>query len=111
MSDYTIKQGDTWPPLHAVLSDADGPINLATADRVDFKMLSEDGTDGVFGACEVTNATGGEVRYLWADEDLESPGSYRVEFQITWVHGGIQTVPNANYGLVVVVEDLDVEAP
>lgn len=94
MADYTIKAYSTWPPLSAVLSDANGPIDLSTATSV---TLFLEGTLGglITGPCTITDATAGTVQFPWAAGDTDVADTYELEFKIIWSAGGDQRVPNA----------------
>lgn len=112
MADITIKRGDTRPVLvrnlKQVIDDVETAINLTTATAVMFHLKRLDGTGGLLGGtCVVTNAAAGEVTYTWATADTLSTAEYNGEFQITWTGGGIETVPNASWITISVLEDLD----
>src|ERR1700733_8450843 len=94
--DLTIKQGDTWPPLAAILSDANGPIDLSTATTIEIWMKGISGTV-VSGLCTPVDAAAGSIIYSWGPTDTAVPDTYNVEFEITWSGGGEETVPNDSY--------------
>lgn len=104
MADFTIKQNDTWPPLVAILSNQDGPIDLTTAAQV--KMYLRGTTVTINGTCSITNAAAGEVTYTWAVGDLAVNGNYDGEFEITWASGKKETVPNDGYFSFTILDDL-----
>lgn len=106
MANLVVKANDTYPPITAVLSDANGPINLTTATTVMFIMKSSTGVM-VSGTCTITSPTAGQVQYLWATSDLAVIGQYEVEFEIHWSGGGIQTVPNAETANPTIEVDRD----
>ena len=54
----------------------------------------------------IVNATGGVVRYDWATGDTDVAGSYRAEFEVTFVDGRIETFPNDTSIGVIIREDL-----
>lgn len=105
MADFAIKRGDNVPILEATLSDQDGPINLAGAS-VKFIMKQQGGGAMVSGPCTITAEAAGRVSYAWVSGDTDTPGTYDLEFQITYGGGGIETVPNEGYKTVEVVPDL-----
>lgn len=97
---YTV--GDHLPALRRVLSDADGPIDL-TGATVTFSMASRAGGAKVTkAAVTIDDPSAGSVSYAWAASDLDTPGSFDAEFEITFGSGKILTVPNAGHDLVVV---------
>jgi hypothetical protein len=111
---YQIKQNDTRPVYAVQLLDRFGtptqtPLDLTNATRVKFKMRKS-GTSGVPKVdvdMTITDRTTGKCEHVWAPTDLDTVGSYDVEFEITWADAGVETVPNAGYLTVKVVDDLD----
>jgi len=85
MADYSIKQGARRPVLTATLTEAGEPLDLTGAVSVAFRGRLQDGTTTFTGSCTVTNATTGEVTYAWGANDTAVPGTYIVEFVVTWV--------------------------
>lgn len=110
---FTIKQSDTRPVYAVQLVDqstgSNVPIDLTTATSVLFKMRTQGSTGSplVSAAMTVTDAANGKVQYTFQTTDLATVGTYDVEFSITWNDGGVETVPNASYLTIVVVNDLD----
>lgn len=115
MADRTFKANDTWPPLAAVLSDANGPIDLTNATQV--KLLMRTGSTLVSGLCQldtnpITGArldrTLGQVFYVWVRGDTAIVGDYQVEFEITWAGTTptTETVPNDSYDSISIIADL-----
>lgn len=112
---FRIKESDSAPAYVAVLKSSYGlpgeaPINLSAATSVKFLMrsvnLSDDDPPKVTANCTITDAVNGIVTYQWTGSDTDTSGTYNVEFQITWGDGRIQTIPNADYLTVEVVDDL-----
>jgi hypothetical protein len=106
MADLTIKQHDTWPPLRATLSDADGPVDLTTADTVRFIYKEPVGVTAVVRVTTVTAATDGKIEYEWVAGDTAVATTYNAEFEVTWGDGEITTFPNAGYFTFEVTPDL-----
>jgi hypothetical protein len=111
MADVDIKRGDSWPPVDAVLSDQDGPIDLTTATSVKLLFKTTTGSTAYSRVCTVTDALGGEVRYIWTLADAASGptsavNSFNIEWEITWSDGTVTTVPNVGYKTLSVVADL-----
>jgi hypothetical protein len=108
VADFTIKSGDRLPSIQALLSDADGPINLSTATRVDFIMRPvAGGVPKVNAQATIVSAAGGIVRYEWAAVDTNTPGKYEGEWEVTWNDTKRQTFPTATYHDIEVRADLD----
>ena len=106
-SDFSLKQDDTWPPLNATLSDANGPINLTTATSVTFIMKPTGGGSPITGTCTIVSAAAGTVRYVWVTGNTTVAGTYQAEFEILWADGKIGTVPNEGYFTVEILADLN----
>lgn len=102
--DITFKQDDTWPPIRAILSDTNGPIDL-TGATVHFIMKGL--TVTVQGTCAIDNAAAGSVSYAWATGDLAVADDYNAEWEITFSNGKIETIPNDGYKIVRVKADLN----
>lgn len=104
--DFALKRGDTVPALEATLTDQDGPINLTTATSV--KLLAKSRTDAttISGTCSIVSAAQGKISYTWVSGNTSAPGSYDMEFEITWGVGQIETVPNDTYLWLEIAQDL-----
>jgi DUF4097 and DUF4098 domain-containing protein YvlB len=109
MADFTLKQGDTWPPLQATLSDENGPLNLTGATvSLDLKATNGGAVLALAGSTTIlAPATNGAVSYQWAVGDTATVGTYSGEFEITWPNGTVTTVPSATYFTVTIVPNLD----
>jgi hypothetical protein len=107
LADWTIKKGDTWPPLPFTLTDGSGPVDLSTATAV--KLIAKSQQFVITGACvkdadQVANK--GEGTYTWVAGDTANPGIYDVEFEVTWGTGKIETFPNSGYKSLEITTDL-----
>lgn len=112
MADFTIKQNDTWPPLEATLKDGNGvAIDLTEAAQVRI-LLESDTVTVKTSPADIVDAPNGKISYEWeaaAGEepaDTAFPGTYKMEFEITWGPGKIQSVPNDSYKELEIVEEL-----
>jgi len=102
----TIKQGDTYPPLKALLQMDNGEgikilgatVNLIIVDENDVELLNKSVT--------IIDGTTGEVEYKWLPSDTATVGEFRGEFEITWTDGSIVTVPNDSYFIINIVKEL-----
>lgn len=106
MPDYTLKQHDTYPPLVADLVDTDGAIDLSEAVSVRLLLRSKTLSIITDPVEIVVPETLGRIRYEWQPGDTDVAGVYRLEFEITWDVGVIETVPNDGYKELVIMEDL-----
>lgn len=107
---YSMKRGDTGPPLRAKLRDQRGAIPLHDAD-VFFQMRQVEGKKVVRGSCIVIDAVAGLVEYDWAPTDTDTPGIFHGEWEIVFAPGTagevVRTVPNDGYEEFVILDDLD----
>lgn len=89
-----LVQSDTAPDITAVLhaeGDSSDVIDL-TGASVKFQLRREhDKHYRINTACTVTDATAGEVSYTFTSGDLDVPGEYIAQFEITFLSGRIQT--------------------
>lgn len=51
----------------------------------------------------ITDAENGEFEYAWEEGDTDTPGTYKIEFEIAPNVGGKFTIPNPRYGQAIVV--------
>ncbi len=110
---FQIKQHDTRPKYRATLVEdpqiAGGtPVDLTNATAVKFIMAESPNPAKVDAAAAFIDKVNGIVEYSWdgVAGDTDTPGTYEVEWEVTWADGGVQTFPNADYGSIEVVADL-----
>ncbi len=111
MADFTIKRGDSWPPIVATLSDAVGQINLTTAASVNLLFKTTTGSIAYTKTCTITTPSAGVVTYVWTAADassgpLSEVNTFNIEWEITWADASKTTVPNEGYKSLSVVPDL-----
>lgn len=106
------KTGDTWPPLEVSLLDAGQPVDLTNATAIKIHVApAPPATITINAAMEVYGTpTDGVVRYVWAAGDLNQAGTFRLEVEVTWATGEIQTFPPASYLSYTVTDELDTGA-
>lgn len=84
--DMTRTEGDTLPPVVAVLTDANGPVDLsaATSVRVLTVAYGREGyeAEDVDEAVDVTDAVGGEVS--WTPDNGFAAGLWSLKFRVDW---------------------------
>jgi len=101
---FTMKQNDTSPVVHATLQDGEGVAVDLTGSTVMFHMINAaDGTVKIDGPTVITEPTNGIVWYHWLTGDTDTPGTFYVEFEVTYPSGSIETFPN-NKDLTVIVK-------
>jgi hypothetical protein len=108
--EFSIKQGDTEPPLTIRCEDANGKVQpVPEGATVQFFLRDPGDPDGpllVEGPAAVLDAAGGIVSYVWDPDDTElEPGTYEGEFE---VKSGPRraTYPNDGYIPVHITADL-----
>lgn len=107
MADRIMKQGDTWMPMVMNLSrEGIGAVNLTSAVAVTLRMRSDDGIY-ISGPMSIENAVEGTVSYAWDEEDTQVIGDYKLEVEVDWGLGRIETFPNDSYKEVILIEELD----
>ncbi len=96
----TFVQGDTGPDLYAVLhdlNDATSILSLVGVREVRFQMRkADDRRFTVNAAATVMSDTGGQVKYTWGANDLAVPGTYNVQWQVTFSDNTVQTTVDGN---------------
>lgn len=95
----TFVQGDTAPDLLATIhnaADASEVIDLTDA-TVRFQMRRPDDRRFTVNAeAEILDEDAGTVRYQWGPNDLNIPGDYLVQWEVTYPDARIQTTAAAN---------------
>lgn len=91
----TFVQGDTAPDITAIIHEEDAPssvIDLSLASGVRFQMRKQDDHRyTVNAAAAITDAPAGRVSYSWGANDLAVPGTYVVQWEVTYLGGRVQT--------------------
>lgn len=111
MATYRIKAGDTRPTLRANLRDAKKRAIPLAGASVLFLMKPKPGLAGVTIAREadILDEDSALVEFVWGVADTSVAGLYDAEFEITFVDGSVETVPNDGFIDVVVLASLDSE--
>lgn len=100
--DFTIKRGDTGPPLNRTLYGQDGAVQDLTGATVVFNMAKGSTVVVSHATCTVVDATLGTVRYAWQANDTATKGTYKAEFQATLGDGTVVSFPdNGNFNVVI----------
>lgn len=105
--DFKIKRNDTSPEFVVDLTAAGVAADLSDALSATFHM-SKSTLPKVSAAAVIEDQELhlGRVKYVWVDEDTDTVGVYKAEFEIDFGGGVIQTYPNDGYLYVQVVRDL-----
>lgn len=109
MATFYIKEDDTAPTIQAQLKNPDGtPVDL-TATDVDIRITKARGGDNVVNStASIQNASDGVVRYTLQASDTEDSGRYRVEFEVTYGTGQVETFPNKGYHTLLIGRNMEV---
>lgn len=110
MLQFHIKAGDVLPELNATLLDVDGlPLNLSVASSVTLRVRQVvlSGSPVKWAKpCTIAAPAAGKVSFAWAAGDTATPGTYEVEFLVTWADGGVQAVPNNGNAVIKILPTL-----
>ena len=101
--DLIIKQHDTAPPLVATLTDGGAVVDLSTASVV--KVIGSQNGAVLF-TTTTTGSSVGVVTRPWVTGETDTVGTIKVEVEVTWASGKVQTFPNDNYLTVRIRPDL-----
>lgn len=113
MADVVMKTGDRAPDLTRTLLDGDGnPADLQGA-TVRFLMRRR-GSRLAKVASAATNAqvidgsdgSKGKVSYAWVAADVNEPGLFNAEWEVTFAGAKPETFPNGRYLSVLFTEGL-----
>lgn len=107
---YAVSQTDTLPPYTATLTSGTSPVNLSTATSVTFIMANYFSGVVATGSAAVTNAAAGQVSYAWGQDDLDTPGIYSIQWQVTFPSGTV-TYPTNGYNYLTVLNNLSMGYP
>lgn len=112
MPDLTYKQNDYGFKIAATLHRklADGtltPLVLVSGDVVKFLLREEESLTSVLEVTATKDVLSpAAVSYTFVAGNLAIPGTYRGEWEVTFVAGGVQTYPSDGYHSIVVLKDL-----
>lgn len=107
---YAIKAGDLEPPIDATLLQATGtPVDLTTAASVRCLVRRTGATSLAVDRDATINSprTAGSVTLAWQAGETDTPGTYQLEFEITWPGSRKQTVPAWPAYTFVIYPDLN----
>ena len=92
----TWVQGDTEPAITAVLNRSGTPEPLDHAS-VKFQMRkADDKAYTVNATASIVDPVAGTVKYVWGSSDLNVPGDYLVQWEVTYQSGRIETTDPPN---------------
>jgi hypothetical protein len=111
---FYLKQGDTYPNIETILSDSNGPVNLAGATVLFRMSVANSGNLMVEKAATVvTPQSGVDIGKCYAefvDADTAELGEYRVEWRVTFPNGKKATFPRGqadNFNKVIIQQIVD----
>lgn len=103
---FVLKKGDTSPVLEATFKDYDGTAVSIISATVKILVKTLDGVSVVNSAMTITDGINGVAEYGWQSGDTDTAGTYKVEFEVTFDNGSVETFPNTGYEMLVIKEDL-----
>jgi hypothetical protein len=90
----TFVQGDTAPDITSVIHQEDAPASIIDLSGATVRFQMRQPSDRRFtvdALAEVLDGPAGQVSYSWGPNDLSVPGTYNVQWEITYPGGRIQT--------------------
>ena len=107
---FQIKQGDRLPILSGqALGPVGDPIDVASAPYPRFLMRATGLPSPIISAtagATITNASQGQIAYLWAAGETATVGLFEGEFELTFPGPKTQTVPGGGYIPINVKDDI-----
>lgn len=103
---FVMKRGDTAPILVATFKDSAGDAVLISGASVKILVYTLGGTEVFSASMSVSSEVAGTAEYEWQLTDTATPGTYLVEFEVTFADGSVETFPNTGYEMLVVKGDL-----
>lgn len=107
---YQVKQGDHGETLRVRLLDRnDDPVNL-TGATVRFLVRASNADEAKIDAEATPDAdqteNTGYVDYTFTEDDLDTQGIYRAEWEVTYSGGAVETFPTPGFDHINVGPDL-----
>lgn len=104
---FSMKRNDTLPVHEAVLKRGSTVVDLTDASSVRFHMikLTNGSSAKVDAAATIVSATAGAVKYAWAAGDTDTADTYKVEYEVNWSDGSVETFPTTAVEIVRIYED------
>ena len=107
---YNIKRGDTTPLYEAQLKAGDGSVvdlNLVASARLLIEAFGGSNFEGAM----ALDAGQQIVSYDWQPGETDvAGGNYKVEIEVTYTSGKIQTFPARGHAFITVTEDIGGDA-
>jgi len=108
MSTFYIKEDDTVPILQATLKNPDGSNVDLNGSEVDIRVTeARGGSNIVNDSVLVYNPSDGAIRYDFSNTDTSNCGRYRVEFEVTYGGGSVETYPNKGYHTLMIGRNME----
>ena len=77
---FTLKVGDIYPRMDAILKDTENNIIHLSDSTVDLRLLRPRGGEVVLESeVMIVSEEDGHIRYEWDDDDTNDAGRYRIE--------------------------------
>jgi hypothetical protein len=107
MADVVMKTGDTATVLTSTLRDGNGVVVNLTGATVKLNMRKAGSRlVKVSAAGTVVTPLLGAVSYTWVAADVDEPGLFNAEWEVTFSGGAKETFPNGRYLKVLFTEQI-----
>lgn len=107
MADVVMKTGDTAVVLTSTLRDGAGVVVNLTGASVKWNMRKVGSRLlKVSAAGTVVTPLGGVVSYTWVTADVNEPGMFHGEWEVTFASGAKESFPNGRYLTVLFTEQV-----
>jgi hypothetical protein len=102
MATFHIKEDDDAPTISTTLKDSAGTVINLTGATVTIRAKRIGSTTRVIDGKSVTvsSATGGVVQYQLDTTETATHGVYRLEWDVTYSGGRVETFPNEGYDIM-----------
>ncbi len=107
MADVVMKTGDTATVLTSTLRDGNGVVVNLTGASVKLNMRKAGSRLAkVSAAGTIVTPLLGAVSYTWIAADVDEPGLFHAEWEVTFSGGAKETFPNGRYLKVLFTEQI-----
>ncbi len=103
---FFIKRNDTSPAFRRTLKDAAGTVINVTGATILFKATTMDDVIKINAAADIIDGAGGVVEYVWVTGDTDTAKKYKVEWEVTFSGGAIESFPNDEQDFLQITRDL-----
>jgi len=99
MADFHFKRGDTSDPLKVQITENNLPVDLSSAQGVEFHMGGI-----VHDSADILEPSDGVVEYKWKDGDTDVTGLFKSNFKVTNANGEVLSYPRDDYIEILIMD-------